>query len=179
MNMNKAITLLAHVIFLQSAIAGDVAPLNHEYRPGQIEFDTLMSQAAKLPPNVKRQPNTDFSQLVSRMMEIGKKIGKEGPTPDDWALSTQDEKTVPTKTCFRAAVMTKTGMLNIKECLDRLASIDEAVNWYESNNQYLSSPIDNPGRMFFKHSNKEVLSFFYNPSTKKLYEVVVFTTSIK
>lgn len=178
--MNKYSLYLFIALSFQSAIAANVAPMDAEYpRPGEVEFLTFANYQAKVASNVMKPPGSDFSELITRSIERSKKMASNGPGPNDWDSSTSDEKSKPTETCVRTSVMTKHGMLNLKECLDRVVLLDEAASWFEKNRPNLSGPIDFPGRFFIRYKNTEILSFFYRPSTKELNEIVVFSTAIK
>lgn len=136
-----------------------------------------------------------FWNLVNRVRLQADRIAREGPTEQDLALTakirTEPDSVVGRgdRTCVRASVMTRQGMLNIRECYSAKIRMYDLGEWINYGN-YALPGVNNwgevfsvislqPGVLILQTPRDEVASVFFDERTRTIGEIVFMANSAR
>lgn len=136
-----------------------------------------------------------FWDLLNRIRVQADRIAREGPTEQDLALAakiTAEPDSVVgrgDRTCVRASVMTRRGMLNIRECAAGKIQMYDLGEWI-NHGDYAIPGINNwgevfsvislqPGVLILQTSRDEVASVFFDERSRTIGEIVFMANSAR
>ncbi|MFC4160444.1 hypothetical protein [Chitinimonas lacunae] len=158
---------------------------------------TLLSISALAAPKPEMIPKAQepFWNLLNRLRVQADRISRTGPTEQDLAQASASRAEPDSmvgrgdRTCVRASVMTRKGMLNIRECFAGKIQMYDLGQWIEYGN-YAIPGINAPGEVFsvisqqpgvliLQTSRDEVASVFFDEKSRTIGEIVLLANAAR